>query len=207
MPRCWSSRTCSTTRSRRGYAPRRRRALEAASARAGEIQERTLQRLVAAAARTEFGREHGFGSIRSVADYQARVPVRDYPAFRLRWARALAGESDVTWPGCPRHWVKTSGTTTGDKVIPVTPEAFASHRRGGWGALLMAGAGGGGPPPLRGGPISPRVGSPRLSPIGADARVGDLSGLVIRRLPPGVRGRYSPGAAISAIPDWETRIR
>jgi len=29
---------------------------------------------------------------------------------------------------------------------------------------------------------------------------------VVRRLPPGIRGRYSPGPDVSAIPDWETRI-
>src|ERR687892_860369 len=120
------------------YAPRRRRVLEDAAARASEIQERTLRRLVAAAGSTEFGRQHDFRGIRSITDYQARVPVGDYLAFKPRWARAVAGESDVTWPGRPRHWVKTSGTTAGDKLIPVTPEAFASHRRGGWDALVMA---------------------------------------------------------------------
>ena len=28
----------------------------------------------------------------------------------------------------------------------------------------------------------------------------------MRRLPPGIRGRYSPGPEIGAIPDWEHRI-
>ncbi len=40
--------------------------------------------------------------------------------------------------------MKTSGTTAGDKVIPVTPEAFASHRKGGWDALLRAASRAGG---------------------------------------------------------------
>lgn len=187
------------------YAPRRRRALEDAARRAGEIQERTLRRLVAAAEATEFGREHDFRGIRSIADYQARVPVRDYLGFQPRWARAVAGEQDVTWPGRPRHWVKTSGTTAGDKLIPVTPEAFASHRRGGWDALVVAvervGAA-----RLLGGPMLFLGGCTKLSPVGPGAVAGDLSGLVVRRLPPGLRGRYSPGAAVSAVTDWETRI-
>ena len=187
------------------YAPRRRRALEDAARHAGGVQERTLRRLVAAAASTEFGREHDFRGIRSIADYQARVPVGDYLSFRPRWLRAVAGEADVTWPGRPRHWVKTSGTTAGDKLIPVTPEAFASHRRGGWDAMVMAvervGAAA-----LLGGPMLFLGGSTKLSTIGDGALAGDLSGLAIRRLPPGLRGRYSPGPAIGAIADWETRI-
>jgi hypothetical protein len=187
------------------YAPRRRRAMEEVARQAGLVQSRTLRRLVTSAAATDFGRQHDFSSIRSVAGYQARVPLRDYVAFQPWWARALGGENDVTWPGRSRHWVKTSGTTAGDKLIPVTPEAFASHRRGGWDALVMAvervGA-----PRLLGGPMLFLGGCTRLTPVGVDALAGDLSGLVVRRLPPGLRGRYSPGPALSAIPDWETRI-
>jgi hypothetical protein len=64
--------------------------------------------------------------------------VDDYLAFRAQWSRALLGERDLTWPGRPSYWVKTSGTTAGDKVLPITPEAFVSHRKGGWDAMLMA---------------------------------------------------------------------
>jgi len=111
----------------------------------------------------------------------------------------------VTWPGRPRYWTKTSGTTAGDKTIPVTDEAFASHRKGGWDALLLAAAKVGGQH-LLGGPMLFLGGCTRLSPIGVNGLVGDLSGLVARRLPPGLRGRYSPGLDVSSIPDWETRL-
>src|SRR5262249_49140653 len=109
------------------------------------------------------------------------------------------------WPGRARYWVKTSGTTAGDKVLPVTREAFAAHRRGGWDALLMAaervGAGA-----LLGGPMLFLCGCTRPAPMGDGGRGGALSGLVMRRLPPGIRGRYSPGRDVASIPDWETRI-
>ena len=186
-------------------APRRRRAWEAAARAPIVAQERTLLNLLGRARHTVVGREHGFGEIRTVAEYQRRVPLRDYLGSKPLLDRAFRGEPDVVWPGRTRDWVKTSGTTAGDKVLPVTREAFASHRRGGWDALLVA-AERAGAATLLGGPMLFLGGCTRLQPIGDGCLVGDLSGLVMRRLPPGVRGRYSPGPALSSIPDWETRI-
>jgi hypothetical protein len=187
------------------YAGRRRHELCRVSRDGVAVQEAVLRRLVAAARDTEFGLAHGFSGIRSVAEYQERVPVRDYRHFRPLWQRALDGESGVTWPGRCRDWVKTSGTTSGDKVIPVTREALASHRKGGWDALLMAtervGA-----RHLIGDPMLFLGGTTVARPAGRDSRVGDLSGLAVRRLLPGLRGLYSPGPVISAIPEWEERL-
>jgi len=170
-----------------------------------EAQRAALLDLVRRAEGTRFGRSHDFAGIRSIEDYQARVGVGQYLDFRPLWTRVLEGERDVTWPGRPRYWTKTSGTTAGDKTIPVTDEAFASHRKGGWDALLLAAAKVGGQH-LLGGPMLFLGGCTRLSPIGVNGLVGDLSGLVARRLPPGLRGRYSPGLDVSSIPDWETRL-
>ena len=185
--------------------PRRRRAWERAAREPIVTQERALLALVAHARRTVIGRQHGFDDIRTVADYQRRVPLRDYLETKRLLDRAFAGEQDVTWPGRSRYWVKTSGTTAGDKVLPVTREAFAAHRRGGWDALLMA-AERVGARALLGGPMLFLGGCTRLAPMGDGCLVGDLSGLVMRRLPPGIRGRYSPGPDVSSIADWETRI-
>jgi GH3 auxin-responsive promoter len=187
------------------YLPRRRRALERVARQAGAVQEATLLSLVRRARDTDFGFAHGFDAIRTVADYQSRVPVADYLAFRPWWTRALQGERHLTWPDRPRYWVKTSGTTAGDKVLPITPEAFASHRRGGWDSLLIA-VERTGASALLGGSLLFPGGSSALQPIGEGGLIGDLSGLVVRRLPPVIRRHYSPGPAISAIADWETRI-
>jgi len=187
------------------YAARRRRQLSRVWRDVTRVQEAALLRLVAAARDTEFGVAHGFSAVRSVADFQARVPMREYKSFRPLWERAIAGEADVTWPGRCRDWVKTAGTTAGDKVIPVTHEAFRSHRRGGWDAFLMAvervGAA-----HLMAGPMLFLGGSSARRVVGDGCRVGDLSGLAIRRLPPGIRGRYSPGREVASIPDWEERL-
>jgi hypothetical protein len=187
------------------FAGRRRRKLERLWREPAAAQERALFGLLAAARDTEFGLAHGFGAIRSVADYQARVPVRDYPQLRSWLERAAGGEESVLWPGRCHDWVTTSGTTAGDKLIPVTSEAFVAHRRGGWDALLRAAELVGGPA-LMSGPMLFLGGSTKVRPLPGGGRVGDLSGLVVGRLPLGFRGRYSPGTARAAIPDWEERL-
>ena len=158
-----------------------------------------------AARETVFGRSHRFEQVRSVADYQARTPLGDYLRFQPLWTRALNGERDLTWPGRPRYWVKTSGTTAGDKMIPVTSEAFRAHRKGGWDALLIA-AERAGFESIAGGPLLFLGGCTSLKPAGQGCWVGDLSGLMVQDLPPGFRSRYSPGRAIASIPDWDQRI-
>jgi hypothetical protein len=172
---------------------------------AGAVQESTVLALVRRARETEFGLAHDFGRIRSIADYQNRVPISEYAALRPIWLRVLLGAEDLTWPGRPHYWVKTAGTTAGGKILPVTPEALASHRKGGWDAMLMAVERVGAATVLGGSLLFPG-GSSALAPIGDGGLIGDLSGLVVRRLPPIIRSRYSPGPAIAAIADWETRI-
>jgi hypothetical protein len=81
-------------------------------------------------------------------------------------------------------------------VIPVTPEAFAAHRKGGWDALLGAASLAGGGESLMGGPLLFLGGSTALRPLGEGTQVGDLSGLVAGRLPWGFRGRRRAGAAL-----------
>src|SRR5215207_9643556 len=77
----------------------RRRAAQLDRMDAERAQERTLLRLVRYARRTAFGRAHGFERINSVADYQERVPLRDYEAFWQEWWQGpfpfLKG---ATWP-------------------------------------------------------------------------------------------------------------
>lgn len=78
------------------YAAHRRRQLEQRWRDPMAVQEAALRHLVATARDTEFGLSHGFAAIRTVGDYQSRVPIREYRDFRPLWARAIAGERDIT---------------------------------------------------------------------------------------------------------------
>lgn len=92
--------------------------------RAAEVQEEVLLRILRRNVSTEFGRTHGFASIRSVREYQQRVPVRTYDQYaELQGdARALT-VSEVT------HYEATSGSSGAAKRIPYTRDLRAEMGR------------------------------------------------------------------------------
>ena len=61
------------------YANRRTRVLDRLSP--AKLQSETLLRLLKRAEHTRFGRDHGFGEIRTVQGYQQSVSLRDYEAY------------------------------------------------------------------------------------------------------------------------------
>ena len=80
------------------FAGRRRAKLEALEPAA--TQEAQLLKLVAKAEDTAFGRDHGFAEIRSVKDFQARVPLRRYEDFwEQYWETPFPRLTKVSWPG------------------------------------------------------------------------------------------------------------
>jgi hypothetical protein len=86
----------------------RRREVALARQDAAEAQHRQLLRLLRRAAHTRFGRAHGFEGIRSVEDYQARVPLRRYEDFWQEWWKdAFPILTDVTWPGTTPYFAAT----------------------------------------------------------------------------------------------------
>src|SRR5262245_53966436 len=96
------------------------RDFEAASREPEASQARVLQSLLRDNADTVFGREYGFLSIGSAAEYARRVPIRDYEGLRPYVGRIMAGEPRVLTAAAPFMFTTTSGTTGEPKLIPVT---------------------------------------------------------------------------------------
>ena len=88
-------------------------------------QQRTFENLIKQGRQTRFGTDHAFEKINSHADFTRLVPVRDYEALKPYIEQILEGASDVLWPGKPRYFAKTSGTTSGAKYIPITRPSIA----------------------------------------------------------------------------------
>lgn len=69
---------------------------------------------------TAFGRAHGFGTIRTEAHFRERVPARSYEEYRSWIARVADGEKNILPCEEVIAFERTSGTSSGAKLIPVT---------------------------------------------------------------------------------------
>jgi hypothetical protein len=91
--------------------------------RVREVQSRVLLAILRRNAKTDFGVAHGFGSIRSIEEYQERVPVRTYDEY----SELADPQSLVSSPVI--HIEPTSGSSGASKRIPYTRELRAEMGR------------------------------------------------------------------------------
>jgi hypothetical protein len=106
-------------------------AFEQATHRPREVQGDLLRRILARHAATDFGRDHGFATLRTREDFRRRLPVAPYEYFEPYIARVRRGELRALLGDDRVHmFALTSGTTAARKSIPVTPQYLADYRRG-----------------------------------------------------------------------------
>jgi hypothetical protein len=174
---------------------------------AAAVQQRSLLRLIAHAAKTRFGREHGFAAIRDVKAFQAAVPLRRYEDFwKAYWAPVFPSLVDVSWPGRIPFFAASSGTSTGaTKFIPVTWEMIRSNRQAGLDLLVRH---------LQSRPESHVFagrhlllgGSTDLVERAPGVRTGDLSGIAAASLPLWARPLAFPPPEIARLTDWTEKM-
>ncbi|MEM7628464.1 MAG: GH3 auxin-responsive promoter family protein [Planctomycetota bacterium] len=178
------------------------------------IQADTLRALLTKAQRTAFGREHGFGRLASIAGdadleraYREAVPLRDWLGFQDHIARMReAGEPDVLWPGLVKRFAQTSGTTAGDKFIPVSDEMMRSNYRASLDIFCALIARGVSIPRMMGGRCLFLGGSSDLRAGEHGIVTADLSGLVTPLIRWPLSTIYSPGPEIALLSDWPEKL-
>ncbi len=180
---------------------------------ARRMQLAQLRALLARAAGTEIGRRCGFRRLSSLPDellarsYRRAIPLADYEHCRQMLERMKdGGEPDIAWPGVVRDWVQTSGTTSGQKYIPVTPEMMRSNVRAAIDIFAHAHRFGCSLPRLLSGKSLFLGGSTSLTVTPAGTRVGDLSGLATAQIRWPLAATYLPGQEIALMDDWPAKI-
>jgi len=169
-----------------------------------ETQQSDFRKLMDGVKGTQFGKDHGLGSVKTYNDFRTAVPVRDYEELRPYIDRILEGKSNILWRGMPIYWSKTSGTTSGVKYIPITKESISNHINSARNALLsyIAETGNAG---FVNGKMIFLSGSPELDKKGG-VLTGRLSGIVNHHVPGYLRKNQLPSYATNCIEDWEEKV-
>lgn len=177
------------------------------------IQINQLRNLLTQAQATEWGRTHDYSKLLTldndqlVPAYRKAVPIADWYAFKDLIVRMReGGEPDLLWPGLIRDFAQTSGTTAGDKYIPVSKAMMKSNFHASldiFANLSRFGI------PLR------KVTAGRCLFLGGSSdcpandkgiRTGDLSGLVSPLIRWPISKIYSPGPEIALMSHWPSKI-
>jgi hypothetical protein len=183
-----------------------RRAGALARMDAAATQEAQLLRLLRQAAPTRFGIAHDFARIRSVAEYQERVPLRRYEEFRRAWWSGYPVVEDATWPGRIPYFALSSGTSAGTtKRIPVSREMLRANRAAAFDVLARHLARHPRAAPF-GGLSFMLGGSTALEEPAPGVRAGDLSAIAAVEVPWFLRPWCFPKPADALIPDWSRKL-
>ncbi|MFB6258086.1 MAG: GH3 auxin-responsive promoter family protein [Flavobacteriales bacterium] len=171
------------------------------------VQKAQLSELVRKGKRTQWGKEHELGRVKGPEDFRDRIPLSDYEGLKPYIERTMKGEKDVLWPGRVRWFAMSSGTTADrSKYIPVTPASLKDcHYKGGKDMVALY-LHQNSDSNLYQGKSLVLGGSSQVSRMGSNAKVGDLSSVLIEKLPFWADLRRTPGRSVALMEDWESKI-
>ena len=169
-----------------------------------KTQHKVFKKLLAKGKKTRFGKEHSFGKIVNHEDFSKQVPLRDYEGLKKYIKLITAGEKDVLWPGRPIYFAKTSGTTSGEKLIPITKDSMPYHVKGSVEATLHY-INETSNTSFLNKKIIFLQGSPALGET-KGIKTGRLSGIVAHYTPSFLRKNTMPSWETNCIEDWEKKV-
>ncbi len=171
---------------------------------ASKDQQKIRQLLISKAQNTLFGKNHHFASIHTYNDFKNHIPICDYEGLKEYFELAKKGLPDILWPGKPKYFAKTSGTTSGAKYIPVTHESVPNHIHSARNALfnfISANK----RSKIFDGKVIFLSGSPTMTKTGG-IKTGRLSGIVNHEVPAWLRSNQLPSYETNCIEDWEVKV-
>jgi hypothetical protein len=169
-----------------------------------KVQQKLMFELIERAKKTKFGREHNFSEIRNYSNFKMQIPIRDYEGLKGYVNLIIDGEKDILWPGKPLYFCKTSGTTSGEKYIPISKESMPNHITAARDAILSYVAETKNTSIVNGKMIFLQ-GSPELTKTG-DILTGRLSGIVAHHIPAYLTKNRLPSFETNCIDDWEMKV-
>ena len=176
-----------------------------------EAQQEELKKLLKKAKDTEFGKFYKFQDLLDSEDvssaFSNSVPYFDYNKINEEWWHRLQdGEENVTWPGHPKYFALSSGTTgKSSKRIPVTDEMIEAIKQAGINQVFS----------LSNFDFEADFFEKEIMMLGSSTDLqennnhleGEISGISASNIPFWFRSYYKPGEDIAKIDDWDTRVQ
>jgi hypothetical protein len=174
-------------------------------------QEKQLIELLNKAKNTAFGKYYGFNEIMAdpnpVARFKSEVPIFTFEKMNREWWLQQQKFEDITWPGKPEFFARTSGTTgKKSKQIPITPEFLESMKSVGT-SMIQSLVNFELPEHIFESEILMLSSSARLDTNQKGFSEGEISGINVSNFPNWYDIFYRPGKEIASISDWDLRIQ
>ena len=172
-----------------------------------EVQEEWLERLIAGAENTEWGKKYQYKSIENLVQFKERVPLQNYDTLKPYIERMLKGEQNVLWPSGIRWFAKSSGTTNDrSKFIPVSEDSLEEcHFKGGKDLMTLYFNNRPNARMFTGKSLT-LGGSHQVSQLNADTFFGDLSAVIMKNLPLWAELIRTPHLDIALLDNFEEKI-
>lgn len=175
-----------------------------------DIQERQLRKLVTSAKETAFGKYYGFEDLLQRKDiisaFRNRVPIHTYEDIHHQWWEQQQKFPDITWPGKPKFFALSSGTTgKKNKRIPITQDFLDSMRSVGT-SLIRSLPNFDFGEELFESEVLMLSSSANLSKHDYGHLEGEISGINVSNFPGWYDFFYRPGKEIARIDNWDERV-
>lgn len=171
-----------------------------------EVQEELLMNLLRSSENTLLGKQYEYSSIKSYAQFAARIPISSYEDLEPLIERTRQGEQNVLWETPIKWFAKSSGTTNAkSKFIPVSAEALENcHYKGSKDLLCLY---------LNNNEDSEMFLGKSLR-LGGSSQIyennntffGDLSAILIENMPIWAEFSSTPSSKISLMSEWESKM-
>jgi hypothetical protein len=172
-----------------------------------DSQLKEFHSLISSGQYTEWGKQYGYDSFNSIADFQKAVPINDYDSLKPYINRIMEGEQNLLWNTDITWFAKSSGTTSDkSKFIPVSKEALAdNHYLGARDVLALH---------FREFPDSKLMsgkclvigGSHQVNQLAENTFFGDLSAVMLENMPGYTKMARTPNMEIALMNEWEEKI-
>ena len=172
-----------------------------------DCQQRCFDYLIKTAAKTDFGKQYDYNTVKHYDTFRDRVPVNDYHSLYPYIERMIMGEKDVLWRGKTTWFSKSSGTSgSKSKFIPVSRESLVDCNFKGGKDTFALYLNNRPDSKLFSGKYLSLSGSWRSFDMNSKAYCGDVSAILLNLIPQWGHYFRTPSKEIALMSNWNEKL-